>query len=84
MADGTNTGMKAAGGGCSACGCLLVLVGLVLAGLVAGGAFNYSVEDQALGGAGSSVCCGSFALMVGIVLLLVGMRSGKTDDLSQV
>lgn len=71
---------KAVGGGCSACGCLLLLTAVVLGVMVAAGAFNYSVEGQATGAAGTSACCGSLALVLGIVLLVIGMRgAGKAS-----
>ena len=82
-ADGgsNSTKFKAAGGGCGACGCLLLLTAVILGGMVAGGAFTYSVEGNATAGAASSACCGSLALLIGIILLVMGMRgASKSTD----
>ncbi|MCK6502448.1 hypothetical protein L6R53_03470 [Myxococcota bacterium] len=71
------SGAKIAGTGCGGCGCLMLLSAVVLAVLVAAGAFNYSAEGAALGGAGTLFCLGVFDLLLGGILLLVGRNAAK-------
>ena len=71
------SGARIAGVGCGGCGCTMVLSGMVLALLVAAGAFNYSAEGGALGAAGTLACFGFLGLLLGAVLLLVGRSTAK-------
>ena len=66
--------LKGVGGGCGALGCLSTLIGLGAFAAVAAGAFNYSVEGQAMAGGGSCLCTGIVMLIVGIALFLVGRK----------
>lgn len=66
------TVFKALGAGCGGLGCLLMVAAIVLLGMVAAGAFNYTAESQALAGGGTTLCCGISSLLLGILLIVVG------------
>lgn len=69
---GNGTVFKVLGAGCSGMGCLMMLAGVTLFGLLLAEAFNYSMEQQVIAGGGSSLCCGITALVFGIILIMVG------------
>ena len=71
--------LKADGGGCFGCGCLMMLVGVVCFLLVAGGAINYSEEGTVAAAGLNNLCCGVLALGVGGLLLFLGFRPENPD-----